>query len=228
MAKRLKLPFKSQMFDGSDPIPIFSSLHGFQTARDINGANEGATIWILHCCMKNRAVAALSARTGLTSSLRSRQERELISYFQTVKYLFNTNATEEIIAEADTNNINLQGAAGPQRRGIIAVALDKSPLLQPCIWRVLTNWDLYWWLTVVNQIDYKTLLGGGQKTIPPGTCTTINVTDEPPIGKFVIGKVGNVKAWTKPWLLWERPTSCRIRLKLRADPCSMVRLRPGL
>lgn len=106
MAKRLDVQFKSQMIDESNLLAILSFVLAFQMEFDTNGIPKGAAMWLFHVFMKELVGAALSAGRCLASSRWSHKEGKLTSYFQVSSYFVNTYATDDIIVEADVDNIN--------------------------------------------------------------------------------------------------------------------------
>lgn len=76
-------------------------------ACDNDVVQEGAMIWLLAFLMKKTASAALTTRLSLKDRLshNSIKESMIKSYLKVLNQLLQTYATDDVIAEADTNTV---------------------------------------------------------------------------------------------------------------------------
>lgn len=103
---------KSQLVDGADPISILSILPALEMACNTNETQEVTAMWLFHIFMKKPVKAALNACTCLSSSSQAHKEGGLTSYCHVVKYLLATYGTDDIIAEAEMDMMNVNERDG--------------------------------------------------------------------------------------------------------------------
>lgn len=94
------------IFDAFDLLSVISFLSALNSPCNTNGSHEGAKMWLFHFFMKSSSAFALNARVCLktvSSSYPSSATGELLeTCLDTVKYPFQTYATDDVIAETIT------------------------------------------------------------------------------------------------------------------------------
>lgn len=90
----------SSTFRPSDLISVIAFLHIFKIACDNNRIYEEAEMWTFFHFTTEPVKTALSHRKSATEDNTSHKEGALKVYCRSVNYLLETNATDDVIAEA--------------------------------------------------------------------------------------------------------------------------------
>lgn len=99
---------RSEIFDSFDRISVLSFLSVLKLAFDTNGVHERAAVWLILLFMKLPTAVALNTGIVLKSKSHDRhQEGALTSYGEAVNQLLETYATEDVIAEANADMMQL-------------------------------------------------------------------------------------------------------------------------
>lgn len=94
------------MFKPSDLIVILTFLHNLNTACESSTIHEDAAMLLFPHFMTEPAKAALSYIMSATEDNTTHKEATLTAYCQVVKYLLETNATDDVIAGAEADIMN--------------------------------------------------------------------------------------------------------------------------
>lgn len=92
-------------------------------------------------------------RTFLSGSSREPQKGKLALYCQIVIYLLARYKNDDIFAEADVKIIESQSARRSECSGIFSALLDKSPILQTSLRRILSQRNVYWRTRTVDSTN---------------------------------------------------------------------------
>lgn len=102
----MEVQMRSSKFEPLNPSSILAFLHNIKTAYESNGIHERAAMWLFLHSVTEPAKAALSFRVSVTEDNNTHKAETLTTYCQAVRYLLESWAADDAIAEAVTDIIN--------------------------------------------------------------------------------------------------------------------------
>lgn len=116
---------KTSLFKPSRPISVLSVLDKLKTACDNNSIHKDAATWLFPHFVTEPAKAALPHR--MTADKRNHQQGDkLTTYCQVINYLLETFATDNIIAEAESDITSFEKPVGTTGTRHFEILFEKA------------------------------------------------------------------------------------------------------